>query len=59
MVGELTETVIRTIQAREKDSGNGCHLRTRQAGPHKRMVQFADQTGLTIELVYYPPYHSQ
>jgi hypothetical protein len=25
----------------------------------KRMVAFADETGLTIRLVYYPPYHSK
>jgi transposase len=25
----------------------------------KRMVQFADETGLEIRLVYYPPYHSK
>src|SRR5271157_5934900 len=25
----------------------------------KRMVQFADETGLAIRLVYYPPYHSK
>jgi hypothetical protein len=25
----------------------------------KRMVQFADATGLVIRLVYYPPYHSK
>jgi hypothetical protein len=25
----------------------------------KRMVQFADQSGLEIRLVYYPPYHSK
>src|SRR5262249_8500053 len=25
----------------------------------KRMVQFADWTGLVIRLVYYPPYHSK
>ena len=25
----------------------------------KRMVQFADWTGLEIRLVYYPPYHSK
>lgn len=25
----------------------------------KRMVQFADETGLTIRLTYFPPYHSK
>ena len=25
----------------------------------KRMVAFADATGLTVRLVYYPPYHSK
>ncbi len=25
----------------------------------QRLVEFADKTGLTIRLVYYPPYHSK
>jgi transposase len=25
----------------------------------KRMVQFADRSGLEVHLVYYPPYHSK
>ena len=25
----------------------------------KRMTEFADKTGLTVRLVYYPPYHSK
>ena len=25
----------------------------------RRLVEFSDQTGLEIELVYYPPYHSK
>ena len=37
---------------RPKDSG-------RRARFLKRMVEFADRSGLEIRLVYYPPYHSK
>lgn len=36
---------------------NGPHSRRTQF--MKRVVDFADATGLTVELAYYPPYHSK
>ncbi len=47
---------IRKLQI---DLDNGPELASNRTQFIKRMVQFADQTGLTIELVYYPPYHSK
>ena len=41
------------------DLDNGPELASNRTQFISRMVQFADQTGLTIELVYYPPYHSK
>ena len=41
------------------DLDNGPELASNRTQFIKRIVQFADQTGLTIELVYYPPYHSK
>jgi hypothetical protein len=39
------------------DNGpNNCGTRTQFL---KRMVEFADWSGLTVRLVYYPPYHSK
>ena len=39
------------------DNGpNNSGVRTRW---RKRMVAFADATGLTVRLVYYPPYHGK
>jgi Rhodopirellula transposase DDE domain len=39
------------------DNGpNNCGTRTQFL---KRMVEFADWSGMTIRLVYYPPYHSK
>jgi hypothetical protein len=38
---------------------NGPHLQSHRTQFIKRMVEFADQTGLRIRLVYYPPYHSK
>lgn len=48
---EVTELVINL------DNGPECHSRRTQF--MKRMVEFARQTGLTIYLTYYPPYHSK
>lgn len=39
------------------DNGPECHSHRTQF--LKRMVAFAEQTGLTIKLAYYPPYHSK
>lgn len=38
---------------------NGPHVQSRRRQLIKRLVEFADDTGLTIHLVYYPPYHSK
>lgn len=38
---------------------NGPHNSGRRRQFLKRMVQFADWSGLAIRLVYYPPYHSK
>ncbi len=39
------------------DNGSECSGRRTQF--LQRMVEFANETGLTIKLVYYPPYHSK
>ena len=39
------------------DNGPECSGRRTQF--LKRMVEFSDMTGLTVRLVYYPPYHSK
>lgn len=38
---------------------NGPELQSRRTQFMARMVEFAEQTGLEIVLVYYPPYHSK
>ncbi len=38
---------------------NGSHVQSRRRQFIKRLIDFADATGLTIHLVYYPPYHSK
>ncbi len=38
---------------------NGPHVQSRRRQFIKRLVEFADTTGLSIRLVYYPPYHSK
>jgi transposase len=38
---------------------NGPHNSGRRRQFLKRMVQFADWSGLVVRLVYYPPYHSK
>jgi transposase len=39
------------------DNGPNCASKRRQW--IKRLIDFADRTGLEIHLVYYPPYHSK
>lgn len=39
------------------DNGPECHSRRTQF--MHRLVAFADRTGLTLKLAYYPPYHSK
>lgn len=38
---------------------NGPEISSSRTQFMKRLIQFADRTGLDIELVYYPPYHSK
>lgn len=38
---------------------NGPHVNSHRTQFIKRMVEFADKTGLKIHLIYYPPYHSK
>lgn len=38
---------------------NGPENHSRRSQFIQRLVQFADKTGLTVELAYYPPYHSK
>jgi len=47
---------IRTLMI---DLDNGPEVASRRTQFMKRLVNFADKHKLTIELVYYPPYHSK
>ncbi|HDN64712.1 MAG TPA: hypothetical protein ENF23_00180 [Methanosarcinales archaeon] len=38
---------------------NGPHVHSHRTQFIKRMIEFADKTGLEIQLAYYPPYHSK
>ena len=38
---------------------NGPENHSRRTQFIKRLVEFVDQTGLTVQLAYYPPYHSK
>ena len=38
---------------------NGPHINSHRTQFIKRMLKFADKTGLIIRLAYYPPYHSK
>jgi Rhodopirellula transposase DDE domain len=41
------------------DLDNGPQIASARTQFMKRLVEFADRTGLTLELAYYPPYHSK
>jgi transposase len=41
------------------DLGSGPELESHRVQFIKRLVEFSDTTQLSIELVYYPPYHSK
>lgn len=47
---------IRRLQI---DLDNGPEINSSRTQFMKRLVEFSDRTGLEIELVYYPPYHSK
>jgi transposase len=49
--GHITQLVI--------NLDNGPELQSRRTQFMARLVEFAEQTGLEIVLVYYPPYHSK
>ncbi len=53
------KTAYPQIRKLQIDLDNGPELASNRTQFIKRMVQFADRNGLTIELVYYPPYHSK
>ncbi|KAB8333698.1 hypothetical protein SD80_012250 [Scytonema tolypothrichoides VB-61278] len=54
-VGERFRHVTRLLL--NLDNGPENHSRRTQF--IQRLVQFVDKTGLTVELAYYPPYHSK
>lgn len=41
------------------DLDNGPEIASSRTQFMKRLVEFADRSGLTLELAYYPPYHSK
>jgi hypothetical protein len=47
------------ITSLQIDLDNGPEIGSHRTQFIKRMVEFSDTTRLTIELVYYPPYHSK
>ena len=47
---------IRRLQI---DLDNGPEINSSRTQFMKRLIEFSDRTGLEIELVYYPPYHSK
>lgn len=47
---------IRRLQI---DLDNGPEIASSRTQFMKRLIEFSDRTGLEIELVYYPPYHSK
>ena len=47
------------IQRIQINLDNGPEISSSRTQFMNRLVQFADRTGLDIELVYYPPYHSK
>ena len=53
------KTAYPQIRKLQIDLDNGPELASNRTQFIKRMVEFADRNGLTIELVYYPPYHSK
>ena len=48
-----------TLEERVIDLDGGPHVHSHRTQFIKRMVEFVDQTGLAVRLVYYPPYHSK
>jgi len=49
----------RNITRLQIDLDNGPEIESHRTQFIKRIVEFVDQNNLTVELVYYPPYHSK
>jgi hypothetical protein len=47
------------VQTLQLDLDNGPETHSRRTQFVYRLIQFAQTTGLTLELAYYPPYHSK
>ena len=56
---ELRKSALCDIGTLVVNSDNGPECSGRRTQYLKRLVDFADKTGLVIRLVYYPPYHSK
>lgn len=56
---EQRSEVHRDVQRIQINLDNGPEVSSSRTQFMNRLVQFADRTGLDIELVYYPPYHSK
>ena len=53
------KTVHKGVRRLQIDLDNGPEIASSRTQFMRRLVEFSDQTGLEIELVYYPPYHSK
>ena len=53
------KNIYPTITSLQIDLDNGPELESHRTQFIKRLVEFSDTTRLSIELVYYPPYHSK
>ena len=56
---EQRKGVLSNISILVINSDNGPECSGHRTQYLQRLVEFADKTGLTIQLVYYPPYHSK
>lgn len=53
---EVERTVVKHVQLKVDNGPESSGIRTQFL---KRMVGFADVTGVSVHLLYYPPYHSK
>ena len=56
---ETNKSRFRHIQQVVIHADNSPHLKSTRTQFLRRMVAWADEIGVTIRLVYYPPYHSK
>lgn len=56
---EQRSDVYKGVKRIQINLDNGPEVSSARTQFMNRLVQFADRTGLDIELVYYPPYHSK